>query len=1026
MNLKWYGGKNDPQQKAILDQQNNKDEDCMILVKDHPYRDKKTGKTLFTKQYCAMPINNLENFIENTPIKYRNFYEVIQNNCGKYRMTFDIDGGVGKRFTQQEVDELIKNKQVYVNKIIKLIKEAIKQFGTNLMTTKDKCDFYIYTSSDKTKFSYHIMIVNYYITNWVEDGKLIINTMKQIIDKNKEEYSCIEKLLDSSIYSNNRSLRLFKCCKPGRPTKIGLPNKHSDNYLDNLVFIYDDKPNYKILIKNRPQKEEIPKIETKKYENLQINKKEEYEDIKKIIEFIDWKKRDNYQSYVNSAYALYDCGDEYFELFNNLWESLGYSEENHKKERINLWESATKSLEKPITKNTLYFWLKEDNEEKFNEITKKKDIAYCTPNYHVLDKLRNHTYENKYVQPIDYNNIKEKAILLKSALGTGKSTILYSLLEDKNLSCLVLSPRQKFARSFAKRFNIDCYLDNNKDDNLFENSNRIVVSIESLWKLDKKQFDLVFLDESESCLSQFISFDTIKENLKPCISNFEFFLKNAKRIIACDAFLMMRTIQLFQDLEIPYYFIENTYKHKREAKQIEVERWGKEDKRKNRDFFIQEVFKEMSEGKKIFVVSTSKLVLDALEFYISNKLPNSNIKIRKYTGSDSDYKEDFEDVNKTWVNYDLVMTTTTITVGVNFDLEYFDHVYMYASGMAGPIRDIFQSHMRVRHFKKLKFYLTTKICMRGPILGVNKAIIQEKLNDWNDYFKKTYNTEINRTKWFENNYIFSTIEKNMQLNSYDLIDIFYKYYHFCGYKSEENDDFENIGFWIQDNDPHLLKNDIYWDYEDIENISKEDAQECYKKILSAEATEFDKIELLKYRYKNKFNEVLDKDVQKIIAQRFSSPTKIDGYKETLEIIEHYKEIKNHSNKNKYDLNEELSANQKIMKSEVISTFFNKLEINDPFEEYNIPREKIQELINDNENTQKLFRLYGVRDRNKSDQLTEKSFGQLFAQMLNDYLPGTKFGRGKRQQGKINGKRIDISPFLYKPIEDFKILRKYIK
>ena len=54
-----------------------------------------------------------------------------------------------------------------------------------------------------------------------------------------------------------------------------------------------------------------------------------------------------------------------------------------------------------------------------------------------------------------------------------------------------------------------------------------------------------------------------------------------------------------------------------------------------------------------------------------------------------------KDVNATWINYKFILTNTKITVGVNFDLQHFDKVYLSMAGFSST-RDIIQVSCRCR------------------------------------------------------------------------------------------------------------------------------------------------------------------------------------------------------------------------------------------------------------------------------------------------------------------------------------------
>jgi hypothetical protein len=52
----------------------------------------------------------------------------------------------------------------------------------------------------------------------------------------------------------------------------------------------------------------------------------------------------------------------------------------------------------------------------------------------------------------------------------------------------------------------------------------------------------------------------------------------------------------------------------------------------------------------------------------------SSLKVEFYS-KDTGNKEDFDDVNSTFIKYDVIIYTPTLTAGVSFEASHFDIVY---------------------------------------------------------------------------------------------------------------------------------------------------------------------------------------------------------------------------------------------------------------------------------------------------------------------------------------------------------------
>ena len=62
-------------------------------------------------------------------------------------------------------------------------------------------------------------------------------------------------------------------------------------------------------------------------------------------------------------------------------------------------------------------------------------------------------------------------------------------------------------------------------------------------------------------------------------------------------------------------------------------------------------------------------------------------------------------VNEEWIKYDIIITTTTITVGVDFTKNHFDFCLIINYKNGAIPRDLVQSSIRVRNFRENTYYL---------------------------------------------------------------------------------------------------------------------------------------------------------------------------------------------------------------------------------------------------------------------------------------------------------------------------------
>ena len=114
--------------------------------------------------------------------------------------------------------------------------------------------------------------------------------------------------------------------------------------------------------------------------------------------------------------------------------------------------------------------------------------------------------------------------------------------------------------------------------------------------------------------------------------------------------------------------------------------------------FVCLLLVDLKAGKHIFLYCSSHTYLT--ETILPHQLYELHgLRYREYHRSSKQHQVLAEDVNQSWSDVQLVATTSTITVGCNFDVpNVFHMVYIYASAVChNLVRDIFQASYRVRH-----------------------------------------------------------------------------------------------------------------------------------------------------------------------------------------------------------------------------------------------------------------------------------------------------------------------------------------
>lgn len=130
---------------------------------------------------------------------------------------------------------------------------------------------------------------------------------------------------------------------------------------------------------------------------------------------------------------------------------------------------------------------------------------------------------------IDFTKISSKIFVLDAPMGSGKTFIADDYVRNQpDQSILVITFRISLARYLATRFGMKCYLETDAFDD--DNDRRIVVCLDSIWKIQRSAYDLVILDEATFIRHHFVS-GTIKEKISCVIRKFTMLLQSACRII---------------------------------------------------------------------------------------------------------------------------------------------------------------------------------------------------------------------------------------------------------------------------------------------------------------------------------------------------------------------------------------------------------------------------------------------------------------------------------------------------------------
>jgi len=246
------------------------------------------------------------------------------------------------------------------------------------------------------------------------------------------------------------------------------------------------------------------------------------------------------------------------------------------------------------------------------------------------------------------------------------------------------------------------YLDVAKEDTHLIYDNKVIVCLDSLWRVATRNFDFVFIDEVLSVLLHFNS--PLIKRISTISTLFELLLLQAKYVYLLDACVDNTMVYNFVNYlalikSVEPYWIRNTYirPSNRNANIIVNKNFRKS--ADLHDHVKQHVCDLLKSGKKVVVSSSTKSFTERLEETI-NIVFNKEKKTLVYNSATDKniIHKHATNPNDVWKEYDVLIYSPSITAGISFEVPHFDELVCYlVNSFYTPTVDLsLQQMFRVR------------------------------------------------------------------------------------------------------------------------------------------------------------------------------------------------------------------------------------------------------------------------------------------------------------------------------------------
>lgn len=294
-------------------------------------------------------------------------------------------------------------------------------------------------------------------------------------------------------------------------------------------------------------------------------------------------------------------------------------------------------------------------------------------------------WDHDYCEPAMRPLPDAGVVVVKAAMGVGKTKALNAFLHSKGSVLMVTFSRALAAKLVAE---FDGMADYQAREGYLDDP-RVVVCLDSLWRVKAPRYDYVVLDEAVSVLLHFNSY--LMKRASENAAALDAYMTGAGHVFVVDAAVDLPFVATFvAHLEAARgqqaVWVRNRYVRPTNRVAAVLDR-------PRGTAAFDAICADLRSGKRVVVCSSTKRFVEQLVERASIRCPTARIVAHHGDPSSSD---PLDDVHALWARADLLAYSPSVTAGVSFELEHFDVLYanfvksMYTPGVEISLQQLFR------------------------------------------------------------------------------------------------------------------------------------------------------------------------------------------------------------------------------------------------------------------------------------------------------------------------------------------------